>query len=77
MINLVWTRKLKRGIKSLFHSCVNAMERQPYWRSHVEVSNHTFGFGTSTLLLLCETRDDNHYARVMQSTQERQLTLAC
>ena len=38
-------RKLKRGIWSLFHPCVNTIDRRPFWWSRMEASYCTFGFG--------------------------------
>ena len=39
-------KKFKRGIESLFHPCVNAIEWWPYWLSCMKVSYCTLGFGT-------------------------------
>ena len=39
------SRKLKGGIGSLFHACVNAMEQLPDCLSHIEMSYCTFRFG--------------------------------
>ena len=43
--SLVVPKEFKRGIRSLFDPCVNAMGRRPYCPSHMEVSYCTFGFG--------------------------------
>ena len=39
------SRNLEWGIRSLFDPCVNTMGRQPLWRSHIEMSYCTPGFG--------------------------------
>ena len=58
-------RNLKGGIWSLFNPCVNAMGPRPFWRSRMEVSYCTSGFGViirrdlSTLSLACVLPRDN------------------
>ena len=44
---LSYPRNLKGRIVSLFDPCVNAMGRRPYWPSHMEASNCTFGLAPS------------------------------
>ena len=62
-VDVFLSRNLKRGIGSLFDPCVNAMGRQPYWPSHMEVSYCTFGFGANIqrdLRILLLPRDSPH-----------------
>ena len=42
--NCAHTKEFKRGIGSLFDPCVNATGRQPFWRTHMEVSYCISGF---------------------------------
>ena len=69
--NIGYTKEFKRGIGSLFDPCVNAMERQPYWPSHTEVSYCTFRFcsiirrNLCTLSLLRDSLRDKLYACVI------------
>ena len=80
----VWYRHISylrqgkwRGNWVPFSLCVNALEWRPYWRSCMEVSYCTCGFGAvirhnlRTLSLPCDSLRNNHYARVIKSTQER------
>ena len=66
---LTFNQGIKKGNDgSLFGPCVNAMGRQPYWPSCMEVSYCTFGFGViircdqRTLSLPCDSPHDNLYA---------------
>ena len=72
-----------RGNQISFSPCVNAMERQPYWQSRMEVSivllelAQSFSVIFYALSLPCDSPSrDNHYAHLIKSTWERQLMLA-
>ena len=43
--NLYPTKEFEGGIGSLFDLCVNALRWRTFWRSHMEVSYCTSGFG--------------------------------
>ena len=74
-VNSVKILHLYQGIQrgnrvSFFDPCVNAIGRQPYWLSHMEVSYCTFGFDVRircdlrTLSLPCDSPRHNLYACV-------------